>query len=129
MARLAGQSLKHGDPRRVWDCVKPCEICDDYAERRRMRAPTLPVSPLLRFLPKWEQTGGGSGKHNDGYASMGGIAGTLTKSDARTLWRILKVGWITPYEADRFACLLGRHVSEIWPEWFDENVEKVVEYR
>jgi lambda repressor-like predicted transcriptional regulator len=32
---------------------------------------------------------------------------------------------LTEYMADRYAIMLGKHPFEIWPEWFDDYLEKV----
>ena len=32
---------------------------------------------------------------------------------------------LTEYMADRYAIMLGKHPFEIWPEWFDEYLDKV----
>ena len=49
------------------------------------------------------------------------VLSELTGINERTLWRWTQDG-IRPSDADRIACLLGFHVSEIWPEWFDEEI-------
>lgn len=50
------------------------------------------------------------------------VLSELTGINRRTLTRWVNDG-IRDDDADRIACALGFHVCEIWPQWFDADLE------
>lgn len=48
-------------------------------------------------------------------------ASLALRVDRSTLHRVLSRDRLRSHAADRFAVLLGRHPSELWPEWFDNE--------
>ena len=49
--------------------------------------------------------------------------GEALRLPRRTLHRILASSWLRWDTADRVAIALGRHPSEIWPEWFTPTLD------
>lgn len=68
----------------------------------------LPAAPARRLLLQQaaEQAG-----------DLSAVAGVL-RLDRSTLYRVLGRDRLRYDAADRIAVCLGRHPSELWPEWF-----------
>jgi lambda repressor-like predicted transcriptional regulator len=67
----------------------------------------LPVAPLVEAL-----------RHDSARRSMATVV-ERAPVDRRTLERLRKKDRIRLDTADRIAVALGRHPSEIWPDWFE----------
>ena len=53
------------------------------------------------------------------------VASVALRGDRSTLHRLLRQDRLRSDAADRIAVTLGRHPSELWPEWFaDEGVSR-----
>ena len=48
-------------------------------------------------------------------------ASIVLRIDRSSLHRLLSREWLRSDAADRIAVTLGRHPSELWPEWFDDE--------
>jgi hypothetical protein len=73
---------------------------------RKNNGYNYPASALLKLFPEdtWAST---IGEH------LGvGRAAIQTWREGNT--------YLDQWRADKYACLLGRHPSEIWSNWFDE---------
>lgn len=68
----------------------------------------LPAAPAQRLL--WQQAA-----HQAG--DLSALAQVL-RLDRSTLYRVLSRDRLRYDTADRIAVCLGRHPSELWPEWF-----------
>lgn len=62
----------------------------------------------------------------DGSNGLVALAEYLEMSRGQVYTR-LKRGGLDVWEADRAACKLGKHASEIWPEWGDELLDDLDE--
>lgn len=67
----------------------------------------LPAKPLHELINRERRSG----------ASLSDL-GIRWAVDRRTLQRLLVKAFVRGDSADRMAAAMGRHPSEIWPEWF-----------
>lgn len=72
----------------------------------------LPADPLRRFTRNLE-------RDNEGRQSCCNRV-ELSKGTAlhRAMYRAVQEGSLTWIMADRLACALGHHPSDLWPEWW-----------
>ena len=84
--------------------------------RNRTRsAPFFPVAPARRLLARVVAD-------CDGNLT---VASAALQVDWSTLHRLLSRDRLRSDAADRIAVTLGRHPSELWPDWFtDERVSR-----
>jgi hypothetical protein len=79
-------------------------------------ATLLSVEPVLRIVERVEPEGiEGTAGHGRGINQAGRV---LPVTD-RTIHRWRRAGGLTALSADSFACALGRHPAELWPEWWE----------
>ena len=74
-------------------------------------APFFPAAPARRLLARVVAD-------HDGNLTA---ASAVLQIDRSTLHRLLSRDWLRSDAADRIAVTLGRHPSELWPEWFDHE--------
>ena len=78
-------------------------------------APFFPAAPARRLLARVVSD-------HDGNLTA---ASAVLQIDRRTLHRLLRRDRLRSDAADRIAVTLGRHPSELWPQWFaDEQVSR-----
>ncbi len=78
-------------------------------------APFFPTAPARRLLAEVVAD-------CDGNLSA---ASVMLRVDRSTLHRLLSRDRLRSDAADRVAVMLGRHPSELWPDWFaDEQVSR-----
>jgi lambda repressor-like predicted transcriptional regulator len=79
------------------------------------RTPFFPAAPARRLLARVVAD-------CDGNLTAASVA---LQVDRSTLHRLLNRDQLRSDAADRIAVTLGRHPSELWPEWFaDEQVRR-----
>ena len=71
-------------------------------------APFFPAAPARRLLARVVSD-------HDGNLTA---ASAVLQIDRSTLHQLLTRDWLRSDAADRIAVTLGRHPSELWPEWF-----------
>ena len=74
-------------------------------------APFFPAAPARRLLARVVAD-------CDGNLTAASLA---LRVDRSTLHRLLSRDRLRSDAADRIAVTLGRHPSELWPEWFDDG--------
>ena len=74
-------------------------------------APFFPAAPARRLLARVVAD-------CDGSLSDASVA---LRVDRSTLHRLLSRDRLRSDAADRIAVTLGRHPSELWPDWFDDE--------
>ena len=74
-------------------------------------APFFPAAPARRLLARVVAD-------CDGNLTA---ASTALRVDRSTLHRVLNRDRLRSDAADRIAVTLGRHPSELWPDWFDNG--------
>lgn len=77
----------------------------------------LPAGPLLREV---EASGMSRRRLSELYEARYGLA---TKSGQRSLWRLAERGTVSLADADRWACLLGLNVWELWGDELRHKIE------
>ena len=79
------------------------------------RAAFFPAAPARRLVAR-------AVADCDGNLTAASVA---LRGDRSTLHRLLRQDRLRSDAADRIAVTLGRHPSELWPEWFaDEGVSR-----
>lgn len=82
---------------------------------RTRRVPFFPAAPARQLVAR-------TVADCDGNLTA---ASVMLRVDRSTLHRLLSRDWLRSDAADRIAVTLGRHPSELWPEWFpDEQVTR-----
>jgi hypothetical protein len=85
--------------------LRTCPHCG--GDLQFSRPEPVPFEPLANFVSSPMRGWQGQG-----------IRGLFGGDEAvyRGFYRARRNGWLTPSMADRIACALGKHPSEIWPE-------------
>ena len=77
-------------------------------------APSFPAAPARRLLARVVAD-------CDGNLTAASAASAALQVDRSTLHRLLSRDRLRSDAADRIAVTLGRHPSELWPEWFTDE--------